>query len=98
MSPFPHSQLSNSQPSFQRNNTNAATRTLTLTHTAAPPLPAPPRRAPPLPPRRKKFNGEDIDTISPTLGFNIKTLEFKGYVCATHRLGNPETLASPALR
>nr|KAF6436921.1 ADP ribosylation factor like GTPase 2 [Molossus molossus] len=22
----------------------------------------------------KKFNGEDIDTISPTLGFNIKTL------------------------
>lgn len=26
----------------------------------------------------KKFNGEDIDTISPTLGFNIKTLEHKG--------------------
>ena len=23
----------------------------------------------------KKFNGEDIDLISPTLGFNIKTLE-----------------------
>lgn len=22
----------------------------------------------------KKFNGEDIDKISPTLGFNIKTL------------------------
>ena len=29
----------------------------------------------------KKFNGEDIDTISPTLGFNIKTLEHRGYVC-----------------
>ena len=26
----------------------------------------------------KKFNGEDINTISPTLGFNIKTLEHKG--------------------
>ena len=29
----------------------------------------------------KKFNGEDIDTISPTLGFNIKTLEHRGCVC-----------------
>jgi len=28
----------------------------------------------------KKFNGEDIDTISPTLGFAIKTLEHRGYV------------------
>lgn len=26
----------------------------------------------------KRFNGEPIDTISPTLGFNIKTLEHKG--------------------
>lgn len=26
----------------------------------------------------KKFNGEDVSTISPTLGFNIKTLEHKG--------------------
>ena len=26
----------------------------------------------------KKFNGEDISTISPTLGFNIKTLEHRG--------------------
>ena len=25
----------------------------------------------------KRYNGEDIDTISPTLGFNIKTLEHK---------------------
>ena len=27
----------------------------------------------------KKFNGEPIDTISPTLGFNISTLEYKQY-------------------
>ena len=33
----------------------------------------------------KKFNGERIDTISPTLGFNIKTLEFLGY-CRRCRL------------
>lgn len=26
----------------------------------------------------KRFNGEDITTISPTLGFNIQTLEHKG--------------------
>ena len=25
----------------------------------------------------KKFNGEDISTIEPTLGFNIKTLEHR---------------------
>jgi len=25
----------------------------------------------------KKFNGEDINTIEPTLGFNIKTLEHR---------------------
>jgi len=29
----------------------------------------------------KKVNGEDIDTIEPTLGFNIKTLEFMGPCC-----------------
>ena len=27
----------------------------------------------------KKFNGEDISQISPTLGFNIKTLSYNGY-------------------
>jgi ADP-ribosylation factor-like protein 2 len=26
----------------------------------------------------RRFNGEEIDTISPTLGFNIKTLEHRG--------------------
>ncbi len=33
----------------------------------------------------KKFNGEDIHTIEPTLGFNIKTLEYQGCVIG---LGN----------
>ena len=28
----------------------------------------------------KRINGEPIDTISPTLGFNIKTLEHDEYV------------------
>jgi len=39
----------------------------------------------------KKFNGEDVNTISPTLGFNIKTLEYKGYVvwCASISLSYP---------
>ena len=27
----------------------------------------------------KRVNGEDIGTISPTLGFNIKTMDYKGY-------------------
>ncbi len=27
----------------------------------------------------KKFNGEDISKISPTLGFNIKTLHYKDF-------------------
>ncbi len=27
----------------------------------------------------KKFNGEDIEQISPTLGFNIKTLHYQDY-------------------
>jgi hypothetical protein len=26
----------------------------------------------------RRINGEDITTISPTLGFNIKTMQFKG--------------------
>lgn len=28
----------------------------------------------------KKFIGEDITTISPTFGFNIKTVEHRGWV------------------
>lgn len=26
----------------------------------------------------KRINGEDISTVSPTLGFNIKTMEYNG--------------------
>lgn len=42
----------------------------------------------------KRINGEDIDTISPTLGFNIKTLEHNGYEKRTSLL---DTLYSRAL-
>jgi GTPase SAR1 family protein len=31
----------------------------------------------------KRLNGEDITTISPTLGFNIKTMQYRGYVVMT---------------
>jgi hypothetical protein len=31
----------------------------------------------------KKFNGEDVNTISPTLGFDIKTLEYNGYAISS---------------
>ena len=39
----------------------------------------------------KKFNGEDVSTISPTLGFNIKTLEHRGldYYTVTHTVSTP---------
>eukprot|EP01027_Heterolobosea_sp_BB2_P010471 GEZU01015366.1.p1 GENE.GEZU01015366.1~~GEZU01015366.1.p1 ORF type:complete len:199 (+),score=27.87 GEZU01015366.1:44-598(+) len=42
----------------------------------------------------KKFNGEDIDTISPTLGFNIKTLEYKGFQLNVWDVGGQQTLRS----
>ncbi|KAL0481754.1 ADP-ribosylation factor-like protein [Acrasis kona] len=42
----------------------------------------------------KKFNGEDIDTISPTLGFNIKTLEYKNYKLNVWDIGGQQTLRS----
>lgn len=34
----------------------------------------------------KKFNGEDISEIAPTLGFNIKTLEFHEFVHRTESM------------
>ena len=40
----------------------------------------------------KKFNGEDIDTISPTLGFNIKTLEYSGYKLNVWDVGGQKTI------
>lgn len=42
----------------------------------------------------KKFNGEDIDEISPTLGFNIKTLEYQGYNLNIWDVGGQRTLRS----
>eukprot|EP00124_Ichthyophonus_hoferi_P001417 Ihof_evm6s73 gene=Ihof_evmTU6s73 len=42
----------------------------------------------------KKFNGEDINTISPTLGFNIKTFEFLGYKLNIWDVGGQKSLRS----
>lgn len=42
----------------------------------------------------KRFNGEPIDTVSPTLGFNIKTLEHKGYVLNMWDVGGQKSLRS----
>eukprot|EP00918_Siedleckia_nematoides_P029179 GHVU01062845.1.p1 GENE.GHVU01062845.1~~GHVU01062845.1.p1 ORF type:complete len:185 (+),score=23.48 GHVU01062845.1:270-824(+) len=42
----------------------------------------------------KKFNGEDIDTISPTLGFNIKTLEHRGFKLNFWDVGGQKSLRS----
>ena len=42
----------------------------------------------------KKFNGEDISSISPTLGFNIKTLEHKGYNLNIWDVGGQKSLRS----
>ncbi|KAL3874776.1 hypothetical protein ACJMK2_037746 [Sinanodonta woodiana] len=42
----------------------------------------------------KKFNGEDIDTISPTLGFNIKTLEHRNFKLNIWDVGGQKSLRS----
>uniref|UniRef100_A0A8C4R2E9 ADP-ribosylation factor-like protein 14 n=1 Tax=Eptatretus burgeri TaxID=7764 RepID=A0A8C4R2E9_EPTBU len=42
----------------------------------------------------KKFNGEDINTISPTLGFNIKTLEHQGLKMNIWDVGGQKSLRS----
>mmetsp|Transcript_12634 Transcript_12634/g.44239 ORF Transcript_12634/g.44239 Transcript_12634/m.44239 type:complete len:187 (-) Transcript_12634:53-613(-) len=42
----------------------------------------------------KKFNGEPIDTISPTLGFNIETLEHRGYKLNVWDVGGQKTIRS----
>jgi len=42
----------------------------------------------------KKFNGEDITTISPTLGFNIQTLEYGGYNLNVWDVGGQTTIRS----
>jgi len=42
----------------------------------------------------KKFNGEDVHTISPTLGFNIKTLEHNSYMLNIWDVGGQKSLRS----
>lgn len=42
----------------------------------------------------KKFNGEDIEEISPTLGFNIKTMDYRGYKLNVWDVGGQKTLRS----
>lgn len=42
----------------------------------------------------KKFNGDDITSIEPTLGFNIKTLLYKGYQLNVWDVGGQQTIRS----
>ncbi|KAJ3276991.1 ADP-ribosylation factor-like protein 2 [Terramyces sp. JEL0728] len=42
----------------------------------------------------KRINGEDITQISPTLGFNIKTLEHKGYQINFWDVGGQSSIRS----
>lgn len=70
------------------------------------PPPHPPLPPPPPPPRivrrgldnagkttiLKKFNGEDIESISPTLGFAISTLEYAGFKLHVWDVGGQATI------
>ena len=42
----------------------------------------------------KRINGEDISTISPTLGFNIKTMQYQQYRLNIWDVGGQKTLRS----
>ena len=42
----------------------------------------------------KKFNGSDISTIEPTLGFDIKTLDHRGYRLNCWDVGGQSTIRS----
>ena len=42
----------------------------------------------------KRVNGEDIGSVSPTLGFNIKTMRYKGYALNIWDVGGQKTLRS----
>lgn len=42
----------------------------------------------------KRLNGEPIDTIEPTLGFNINTLEHRGYTLNFWDVGGQKSLRS----
>ena len=41
-----------------------------------------------------KFNGEDIDSISPTLGFDIKTLQHRDFQLNFWDVGGQQTIRS----
>ncbi|PSS18654.1 hypothetical protein M430DRAFT_121347 [Amorphotheca resinae ATCC 22711] len=42
----------------------------------------------------KKIMGEDVNTVSPTLGFNIKTIDHEGYKLNIWDVGGQKTLRS----
>jgi ADP-ribosylation factor-like protein 2 len=42
----------------------------------------------------KRINGENIDEISPTLGFNIKTLEYNGFKLNMWDIGGQSSIRS----
>ncbi|KAL6042920.1 ADP-ribosylation factor-like protein 2 [Balamuthia mandrillaris] len=42
----------------------------------------------------KRFNGEEVDEVSPTLGFNINTLEYQGYRLNIWDVGGQKSLRS----
>tara|TARA_B110000971_G_C19721284_1_gene368722 strand:+ start:281 stop:517 length:237 start_codon:yes stop_codon:yes gene_type:complete len=42
----------------------------------------------------RKFNGQDISTIEPTLGFDIKTLEHRGFRLNCWDVGGQSTIRS----
>uniref|UniRef100_A0A7S2V1M1 ADP-ribosylation factor-like protein 2 n=1 Tax=Fibrocapsa japonica TaxID=94617 RepID=A0A7S2V1M1_9STRA len=42
----------------------------------------------------KRFNGEDISEIEPTLGFDIRTLQHRGYVLNVWDVGGQQTIRS----
>ena len=42
----------------------------------------------------KRLNGEDVSSVSPTLGFNIKTLMYSGYAVNIWDVGGQKTLRS----
>jgi ADP-ribosylation factor-like protein 2 len=42
----------------------------------------------------KRINGEDVNEVSPTLGFNIKSMEYMGYQLNVWDVGGQKTLRS----
>ena len=42
----------------------------------------------------KRINGEDIASVSPTLGFNIKTMQYKRYLVNLWDVGGQKTIRS----